>query len=339
MLLRFFKSPRPYIYILLPLLATALWFKSLLNPVDYPFFSGENNMPLYQLFTIILKSAFIQVIAGLVLLVFCAFMVERINSRFAFVRVRTMLAAPLFILFISGIPGLHVLHPVYFATVFFLFFIFRFFSAFDVHKPYSHSFDSGFLLGVGTLFYLNLVVLLLPFLIGMSLLNRESRWREPLIQLSGFLLPLIFTFTFYFVTDNLKSLLIILKENFLTLNLHVRGSFPLLTYLGFLFILIFLSSVYILGHYEDRKISSRKYFQVLFLFFIFMAAAFVFIPSGSQELLVLTAVPVSFLAANYMASIKSRFWGELFFTLLLIGVVAMQFINDFNIPFLQNLNN
>ena len=44
-------------------------------------------------------------------------------------------------------------------------------------KPYSNVFNAGFFIGVGTLFYLNLIVILPAFFIGISILTRESSWR------------------------------------------------------------------------------------------------------------------------------------------------------------------
>ncbi len=52
-----------------------------------------------------------------------------------FIRIRTMLPAPLFMLMIGGFSGIHTLHPVYFSAVFFLFAIHRLFVYLEKAKP------------------------------------------------------------------------------------------------------------------------------------------------------------------------------------------------------------
>ena len=331
MLLRFFKSNLSVIYLLFPLLGIALWLNSLLSPAGYNYYNGENALPLFKIFSFFLKTTLSQVIAGIFIMVVCAFMIEQINSRYAFIKNRTLLPATLFILLVCGISGLQVLHPVWVGALFFLMVILRSFSACDVRKPYSVAFDSGFLLGVGSLFYLNLVVLLPAIVIGIGILGRESGWREPLILITGFFLPWIFAFTGYFVFDDPMVLAKLVVDNVLTWNIHVKTDIPLLVYLGFLTIIVFASSAYMLLHYSEGKVSSRKYFVVFFVLFLFLLISFLVIPSVSQEVFILVFIPVTFLMSNYLVSIRSRFWGELIFTILVIIVIGIQLIKRFDL--------
>jgi len=333
MLLRFFKSNRSVIYLFFPIIGFALWINQLIHPFVYPFYADENRLPLYQLATAPLKTPLSQTIAGLVLVILTAIIVERMNNQFAFIRIRTILAAPLYVLIAGGFPSLHALHPAYFAAVFFLLMLYRLFYAFDLRKPYSVAFDSGFLLGIASLFYLNMVVLLPVLIFSLGFLCRESRWREPVIQLTGFLLPWIFTFTWYFATSDPMILLGILENNITTWNIHSKNDFHELIFLGFLLILILIASIFMMTHFDDRKVSSRKYFIVFFISFLILAVSVVAVPSVSHELVIIMAVPVSYLMANFLVSLKSRFPGELVFSLLLIFVIAMQLADKFNLHF------
>ena len=76
--------------------------------------------------------------------------------------------------------------------------------------------------------------------------------------------------------------------------------------------------------YDSRKVSTRKYYLVLFVIFIFSMISFVFIPATSQEMLVIAVLPVTLLISNLFASIESGFWRELLFTLLLGTAIFMQ---------------
>lgn len=325
MILRILKSNRAVNYILFPLIAVVVWLESLINPEIYSFYHGETQNILYKPVDNLFKdAALLQSIASLVILLALALIVLQINNRYSFIRVRTMLPAPLFIIMISGLIELHTLHPVYFAAFFVLIAIHRFFSAFDKAKPYSAVFDAGLSLGVAALFYFNIVVLFPAFLFGIPILARETRWREFVIVLLGFLLPFIFALSYAFVANQLLEVLKIFEINTLSPNNHFKANVPLQVYLGFLIILTLLGSIKIIQQYDTKKVSTRKFFTVFFLLFVTSLASFTFVPATSQEMLVITAIPVTFLVANFFVFLKSRFWGELLFALLLIIVIILQ---------------
>lgn len=326
MILRILKSNRVVNFILIPFLGVVFWLKSLLNPQIYPFFYGETGNlfyhPIDQLFH---HSAFWQSFIALILAVFLAFLVMQINNRYSFIRVRTMLPAPFFIILISGFTRLHTLHPVYFSAIFILIGIYRFFSAFDKAKPYSAVFDAGLLLGIASLFYFNVIALFPAFFFGIGILTRETRWRSFVILLLGTLLPFILALGYSFLNDNFLRLLKVFELSTLTPNNHFRGNIPLHVYLGFLILLTFLGSIRIIQQYDSKKVSTRKFFTFFFFFFVCSLASFAFIPATSQEMLVIMAIPVTFLVSNFFVFLKSRFWGELLFSLFLLFVAALHF--------------
>jgi hypothetical protein len=57
----------------------------------------------------------------------------------------------------GGFNEIHVLHPIYFGASFFLIAIIPVAWCIDLSQPYSAAFDSGFFLGISTLFYLNII--------------------------------------------------------------------------------------------------------------------------------------------------------------------------------------
>lgn len=325
MILRILKSNSAVNYILFPLLAAVVWLESLINPDIYSFYRGETQNLLYQPIARLFKNAaLLQSISSLVILLALALIVLQINNRYSFIRVRTMLPAPLFIIMISGLVDMHTLHPVYFAAFFVLIAIHRFFNAFDKVKPYSAIFDAGLSLGVAALFYFNIVVLFPAFLFGIPILARETRWREFVIVLLGFLLPFVFAMSYAFVTNQFLEVLKIFEINTSTPNNHFLENVPLQIYLGFLIVLTLLGSIKIIQQYDSKKVSTRKFFTVFFLLFVTSLASFTFVPATSQEMLVITAIPVTFLVSNFFVFLRSRFWGELLFSLLLIIVITLQ---------------
>lgn len=330
MILRILKSNQSVNFILIPVIGLLFWGENLLHPQLYSFFLGENENLLYLPIDNLLKnSAFVQSVTTLILVIILALIVQQINSRYALIRIRTMLPAPLFVVIIGGFTKMHTLHPVYFAALFLLLAIYRLFAMFDKSKPYSVAFDSGFLLGVGSLFYFNLFMLIPAFLFGIAILIRDYRWREFVVMMIGFLLPLFFALSYATATGQFMELLKTFERSLITANNHFKSNAPLHVFLGFLILLTVIGSIKIIQQYDSKKVSSRKYFTVFFLIFFFSIFSFVFIPATSQEILVILAIPVSYLVSNLLVFMKNKLLGELIITLLL-GIVIYAQIVAFN---------
>lgn len=321
MILRILKSNRAVNFVLIPFIGLLFWITNLIHPQTYPYYLGENKNLLFAPLYHWLKNApLAQSILALAMVIALAFMVQQINNRYSFIRIRTMLPAPMFVILVSGFVKMHTLHPVYFGAAFLLFAIYRLFSMFEQPKPYSAAFDAGFWLGAGSLFYFNLILLFPALLIGIAVLSREYHWRAFFIHLLGLLLPWFFAFSYAILTENFLELLKVLEQNIITVNNQLLSNLPLQIFLGFIIILTVLGSIKMAQQYDTKKVSSRKYFSILFFIFIFAMLCFIFIPATSQEMLIIVAIPISFLVSNLLVFMKSRFWSELLLTAL-FGIV------------------
>lgn len=330
MILRILKSNQPVNFVLFPLLALLVWVNDIFHPKSYAFYLGENANPLFwPIYKWLENYPLTQDIIALILLILAAFLVLHINGKYSFIRIRTMLPATLFVLINSGFTQMHALHPVYFAALFLLLSLNRLFSIFEKSKPYSAVFDAGFLLALGSLFYFNLVVLFPALLIGILILKHDYNWREFIISFIGFLTPFIIALGISFLRENLLEQLKVFEQNILTPVNHFKTNVPLHIYLGFLVFLTGLGSYKILEQYDTKKVSTRKYFTILFVFFVFSLLGFVFVPATSHEMLIITSIPVTFLVSNFLVFIRSRFWSEFVFTLIIVMVILMQVIPFF----------
>lgn len=326
MLLKTFKSNRAVNYLLFPIAGMLLWGKSLISPNMYPFFQDESANLLYtpvHFFTG--HFPWMQGWLALVVLLTMAFLLMYINNRYSILTQRTMLPFLLLILLVSGVPEMQVMHPVYPGALFLLAALFRLFSAFDRTRSYSAAFDAGFFLGAGALFYFNLFALLPAFIMGIGILAREPRWREFLLVVSGFMLPFVFALSYAYLSDQFLDYMKVLERGVVTPNNHFRDHVFLQLFTGFLTLLTLLGSVKILQQYDTLKVSTRRYFIVFFLLFISSLAGIILIPAVSIEMIVIAAIPVTFLMANFFTTLKKRFWGEFWFLFLVFLVIFMQF--------------
>ena len=244
MLLKKLKSNHTLNFILFPLLGILFWMKNLVSPKTYPFFRGEEKNLLYSVVHELLKhSVLLQNFVALILVIILAIIILQINNRYNFIRIRTMIPATLFVITAGGFTDLQSLHPVHFGAVFFLIALYRLLSACDKPQPYSAAFDSGFFLGVSTLFYLNLILMLPAFLIGIGILSRENKHRNFVVMFIGFILPFVFGASYAFYTDSIPEVSEIIRLNILTLNDHFSASIAMQIYSGFLLILTLLGKI------------------------------------------------------------------------------------------------
>lgn len=326
MLLRILKSNQAFHFILIPLMASLLWLPSLLKPETYPFFQGEDMMPLYRpVAWLMAQSAFLNSIMPLAMLVLLAFLIIRLNIQYAFIRIRTFLPASLLIFITSGLISLHAMHPVYFAVFFLLFAIDRIFDSYEKDNIHSNAFDASILISIGSLFYLPLLFFFPLVWIGILVIHRQIKWRDFVLSILGLLPPWLFSFAGYFISNKFLDFLLVLEKNITSENGFLTGNIQLQIYLGLLVIITLLGSVFLLAQYDEKKISSRKFFQVFFFVFLISLILILVVPAVSQEIFIILSIPLSYLISNYLVFMKRKFWGEVLIYILVAGVIYLQF--------------
>ncbi|RKD92438.1 DUF6427 family protein [Mangrovibacterium diazotrophicum] len=327
MILRILKTNQAYHFITIPVIVLILWFRAYIHPAAFPFYAGENQMLFFRPFVQLTEwSVLASNAVNLLLVLALAFIILRLNTSYSFIRIRTFLPSNIFVLIVSGLTTLHSLHPVYFGAVFLLLSINRIFGAYESQKANSNAFDAGFYLGLGSLFYFNLIFYFPIVWIGFILIRKNPEWRNFALPLIGIAIPWLYAFAYYFFTDSIPELGHAISQSFATSNNFFSANINFQIYLGLLVFLTLLGSFFLISQLDEKKVSSRKYFQIFFLIFLFSVAILIFIPSASQELLVIMAIPLTFLFSNYLIFMRMQFWGNLFVYLLIAMVIYMQFV-------------
>ncbi|WP_372774384.1 DUF6427 family protein [Mangrovibacterium sp.] len=325
MILRYIKTNQAHHFITIPLVVLILWFRAYLKPEIFPFFIGEDQMLLYRPFAALSSySALAGNLLTIALVLILALIILRLNSAYSFIRIRTFLPTNIFVLIVSASISLHNLHPVYFAAAFLLLAVNRIFGAYALKAVNSNAFDAGFLIGIGSLFYFNLIFYFPIVWIGFILIRKNPNWRNFLLPIVGLSIPWLYAFSYYFFTDSLPVLGQTIRQNFLTPNHFLQGNINFQIYLGLLVLLSLLGSFFLISQLDEKKISSRKYFQMFFVIFVISIVLLLLVPSVSQEILIIIALPLTFLISNYLIFMRSKFWANFFVYLLIAMVIYMQ---------------
>lgn len=327
MILRLIKNNQAIHFITIPLIVLVLWFRNYISPDQFHFFVGEDQMLLYHPLKVL--TAWSPLASNLLAIVFAliiGFLVLRLNSSYSFIAVRTFLPSYVMILILSGLVSTQSLHPVFLGAIFLMLAIDRIFDSYEKKKIISNAFDSGFLIGLGSLCYFNLIFFFPITWISFILIRKSFKGSVFLLALIGLALPWLYAFSYYFLTDQLAVMEHIIVQNVVTSNKFFGANLPFQIYLGYLIFLTLIGSFFLLSQLDEKKVSSRKYFQIFFIVFIIATLMLVLIPAVSHEILVIIAIPLTFLFSNYLIFMRRQFWGNLFIYLLIGLVIYMQFI-------------
>lgn len=327
MLLKALKSNQPFHFLLIPFIAVALWIRSFVHAVAFPFYTGEDMMILYKPIRYLIgDNLLLSNISALIFIILLAFLVLKLNVQYSFIKAKTSLPPALFILIASGMPDLHGMHPVYPATLFLVLAIDRIFNSIENEIIHSNAFESGIFLAIGSLFYLNLVFFFPILWFGFIIIKPKVNWREYFLTVIGFAMPWLTTITYYFIVGIENELWYTLQMNFTPHQTFIRNNLPLQLFIGYLVLLTLLGSFFFLSQYDGKRISSRKFFKVFFWIFLISIILIIAHHAVSQEIIIILALPLTYLISNFFIFMKRQFWGEFFLYLLAAAVIFLQFV-------------
>ena len=328
MFLRIFKSGQPALLFFIPVLSGLLWLKYFIlsQPVNMAF--EPNPMPFYHWISVLLENhQSLGKIITLVLLVFTALWLSRMNTKFIIIKERTYLPAVIYILVVSSYLPLQQLNPVVFAGVFLVLSIEIIFDTYKKEGLALEFFMAAFLVSMASLFYARAAFLMLVIWTGLSLF-RTIHWREWAFTILGFITPYIFLFSWYYISgQDLAENWEKIRYNFVhDRDLTYLNNYYLI-FFAYLLLVVLLASSKMLRDYQGLKIYIRKFFRLNFWIFVFIFSAFLIIYSRAIEMIYFLAVPAAYILTYYFFNMRSKLAGEIIFTLLLAGYGMLLIFN------------
>jgi hypothetical protein len=260
-----------------------------------------------------------------------ALLVNRIVSNNKVTVKKNYAAGVLFIIFASFFKENLLLSPASVALTFIILCTARIFSLTKKEKSNGDVFDVGFLVAVATLFYFPCVLFFVFAYIGMGTV-RAFNYREWTIALLGFLSPFFVLFVFYFWSD--KTYLMLHDM----LNFHDNGWMLRIPFkfVDWLLIgsLVFISLAWLTmlpSALYSSLIQVRKFSTALVSMLLFIGIAFTLQQTISFSHFVLLALPLSVLGAMVLTQIRNAFVTEVIHLILILLVLAGQFLPVLNI--------
>ena len=330
MLLRILKTNTTFGYLLIPLLTILAWLPQLGSDTWQPMVFDAHPMPLFELITnyIALDSPVSMILAMVLLMIFGFYLIS-INSRYVILSERTLLPTFFFILIVSSLTPLHRLHPALVAVLFFLPALDRLLSSYKMERLSYNYFEASFLIGAGSLIYFNLMYYIILVWVALLIL-RPVIWREWMFSILGITVAwAFFASGYYLIHDTITPVVDLFITSFTVKDQYIFISLPEIIFFSFLLLLIFFSSLRISGALPKMKVLPRKTFVLFFWTWALTLLMYFLIETANIELLIVAAIPVSFLLSHYVLSLRSGFWGNLVLWGIIAGVQILVWLPRF----------
>lgn len=334
-MLNFFKSNNPGVVVFYIIYLVAFRLCFFFMPLDGGFVFTHTE-PLSQLVFTGLKSpllhfAWLSPVLSGVLCFAQALLINDIVNENKVLSKKNYLAGLLFIIVFSFFKESLLLTPASLALTFVILSIRTLFSLIRKEKAFGDVFDVGFLIALAGLFYFPAMLFVLFAFIGLGII-RAFAYRDWIIILLGFMAPFIVVFTWYFWFDKAGQLLPDMA------NVHGRlwlagFAFKPLDYLLFGALMLFMVAALVLlpGALYSSLIQVRKFSTALITLMFLIAVAFVLQQTVHLSHWVLLSLPLAIIFSMVLMQIKNKLVSEVIHLILILLVLAGQYLPLFNI--------
>jgi hypothetical protein len=330
-MLRIFKGTSPGVIALMALTLAVFWTGAFIHPQSPS--SGSQDagpMPLYGVMVYLIGNIpAAGTIFSFIICILVLFLLVNFNTSQFFIHERTFLPATLYILFSGLLPQCRGLNPALPAVVFLMLAIRRIMDSYRKPGIAYNFFDAGVLIGIGTLFYANLVWFGILAIVGIVII-RTGNLKEIVVSVMGLITPLIITTGLYYVLGrDLTSLFHDIKQNLFGEAEGYLFSRLSVTAIIFSGLTLIVSVAFLARGINSKKIKARKTFSILLWAFFVSLVLYFALPSVSVEMIWITAMPASYLLAHYFIFARRKIFPEIIFTGFLLLILLIQVIDIF----------
>lgn len=320
MVIRFFKSRQPFVYVIFILIALATW------SAGYSGFNIDtgNPMPFYgSLLKIISPDhKFIYFLFGLSLVISQTIHLNFICNKHDVLYRNSFLPGLFYLLLSCSIPQFISFHPVLIVNSILIFTLNKIFRLYKNDSPLAWDFDTCVLLSIMTLFYLPAIIFLLLYAVSLIIL-RPFSWRDWVVGLMGFITPLFFVLLYYFLNDRLDEIKHFIYATEISRKFNIKnavpGAYPLT--------IMWVSAIFVLSLFKLRlnflkNTAKTRSYQLIILFFsIISLLIIIFTPVELLFRFSILCIPLAIIIAYYFLTTKKTWITESAFYLFVAFII------------------
>lgn len=321
MFYKLFRSNKPIMVFMIPLVAILIWLPNFISP-EKVLYNQSQLMPFSKWLLNILHDKIVIInILVVAINIINAFIISKINNHYILISDRTYLPSFIYLFLTSFIltspDALFLLLNI----LFILIITFRIFQITVERNLIGPFFESGFLLGISTLFYFDFWIFIAIIWIILALL-RSFYWREYFMVIVGFFTPFFFVASIFFLKDNINSVFDYYNQ---IMQVHTK---TLMTLKNSIFygVIVFLFLLAILSlnlNLMKKKINARKHFKIFLWSCFIPVIAYFTLNNIKIDIFILASIPIAFLFADFFVSMRSKWLKEVLFIILLGGISVL----------------
>ena len=245
-----------------------------------------------------------------------------IVNKYKLISTSSYVVALLFVLLNSADASFLIFNPIFITNSFILIVLHQLFEIYNKEKVFALSFNTGLLVALATLVYFPAIIVF-PLIWFTLIYLKISLWREFIISLFGFMLPLLFYTSYCFFTDQVNHFMneAIFNNALFLKNGASPHSFSFNVYYYVLALLLLLAGVNFLN-YLNKSIVKIKKLMVVVLVMCFLLGFSIFINGRDYyAVYLMMTIPLTIMIANYFTEVKRKWLAEVFFLLLLLAII------------------
>lgn len=308
-MLRLFLDNRVWVLLLLPAIL-ALYLISYFLGYQAPF--GQEH-PATQLLPYFANLSMAHVLAHFLMLLLNAVALNWVFNGREFLEKNTFIVSLNYLIFASFFHSWGQASWLFVAHLCCILGLGLFFGVKPQQNSKKAAFNASFAFGLSVLFEPEFVVLL-PLLLLMFLVLRGYFWRELLLIVIGFLLPISGVYSYYYLSGES------IQINYFPEFAYYNASWQDFTFMGLLSLVFIFSLLGLRARLHKASLKLKKQTQILtaFTFFVFAIGVAAFFLSGQIGLLSLTILPFSFYFSYALLSSSLGISSHLFFYILFV---------------------
>ncbi|MDZ7741396.1 MAG: DUF6427 family protein [Bacteroidota bacterium] len=295
MLIRFFRSSFISQHIFLFVFMLVLWGPSYWDPPQLMRF--HETSPLWNLLVDAFgKMPLISLVLSSLIAYLSALLLNNLLAGHGLIPRNSLLAGFLYILLSGSSYHFHQLNPIIVVNLLIILELYYLFQLYTLREAYKVAFSVGFMTSLAFLVYPPAIYLIIPiYLIFMTMGNLS--WREWLIPLIAFSLPLVYVGVYYFWIGKTVMFLNTILKDFTNFRMF-HFQFDVLNWIKILIILpVFLISFMgVLNNIASKNIDLRKKTYAIMHFFIFCSLVFLFVVFPYRQFSLLFAPVAAFIS-------------------------------------------
>ena len=317
------RSSVPSNFLILPLVFIIGWWSVLAD--NYPVYNNSGSV-VFGLFPQIFSSPLWSHVVTVIFIMLTAVLMIPFSSKYLNSVSGNSLPSFLFIILISIHYWVYGSSPAVISIFFLMIALYNIFETYNLNRVYNLGFMSGFYSAIASLIYFPAISFVIISWVGFILL-RTFKIREFLIIMLGFLVPVILTHALFMVNGEEKLFFSLIE----TASVKIKPSFNGIEQI----VLMILMGLFLLWSIIKpvssgglKKVILQRYFQTL-VAAIAICILVYFIRFSDFGLVAIALLPLSFIMAISITSIKKQRWVSILLFVLIIFQVVAQLKNVF----------